>query len=274
VPEGLFNRFAARAPQPVGHFCSFFTAEGNIIQMTWGISYSPFVYDPVAFMEPVEIAGLEARMFDLAANQEVYPGSCQAQVNTRSMSGFKVLHWNEKSRPLDKEQSCAKARQVAEVIAKRMVPLAGGAVWPATPQKPDPSLVDGEACDVVDDLVTVYAGIEIGDENHEEGTSEVGTTCGAERKGRRATTLLTSGPDQGLAQVPSASGARVTQAMTIGPLSARKEVLASSCAVAVEFVPGRLLRIEYSDDDYAAGGCLFARDMVMAAVERLIEKVN
>jgi hypothetical protein len=46
-----------------------------------------------------QIAGLEARVFELAANQQMYPGSCQAQVDTRSMSGLKVLHWNEKKRP-------------------------------------------------------------------------------------------------------------------------------------------------------------------------------
>jgi hypothetical protein len=49
-------------------------------------------------------------------------------------------------------------------------------------------------------------------------------------------------------------------------------VLATSCAVAVEFVPGRLLRIEYGDDTDATGGCLRAREMVVVAVERLIQK--
>lgn len=60
-----------------------------------------------------------------------------------------------------------------------LVPLAGGKVWPATPQKPDPSLVDSKACAVVDDLVTIFAGIEFGDENHGEGTSELRATCSA-----------------------------------------------------------------------------------------------
>jgi hypothetical protein len=262
----------------VGNFCSFITTEGNNVQVTWGSTYGPFEYDPLAFVEPARIAGLEGRVFDLAANQDVYPGSCQAQVDTRSMSGLKVLHWNEKSRPLKTEQSCAKAKQVVEVIARRMVPLAGGKVWPATPQKPDPSLVSDKACEVVDDIVTTYAGVEVGDENHHEGTSELGATCGAERKGRRATALLTPGPDQGLAQVPAASGARENPT-TIGPLPAREEVLATSCAVAVEVVPGRLLRIEYGDADTGAdtgagGGCLFAREMVMVAVEKLTQKIS
>lgn len=274
VPKGLFDRFAAGAPQAVGHFCSFFTAEGSTIQVRWGSTYGPFLYDPLAFMEPAQIAGLEARVYDLAGNQQVYPGSCQAEVNTRSMSGLNVLHWNEKKQPLDKEQSCAKAKQVAEVIARRMVPLAGGKVWLATPQKPDPSLVGDRACVVVDDLVTLAAGIEIGDENHEEGTSDLGTTCSAKRKDKLATALLTPGPDRGLAQVLPAPGTREEKAMKIGPLPARKEVLARSCAVAVEFVPGRLLRIEYSHDTDATGGCLAAREMVMAAVENLIEKTS
>lgn len=271
VTPGMFDGVASAPPFPAGHFCSFLTIEGSNIQISWGGAFNPFLYDAVAYMEPAEVAGLQARAYNLAANQQVYPGSCQVQVHTRSLSGLQVLHWNEHKQPLDQAVSCAKAKQVAEIIAKKMVPAAGGTVWASTPQQPNPALVGKKACVVVDDIVTTFAGIAVKDKDHKEGSNDIGATCVADRGERHSVALLTEGPDQGLAHVDPAKGAKVTD-IPIGPLKARKEIHGRTCAVAVEFVPGRLLRIQYSNDKYAEGTCMYARLMVMVALGRMVEK--
>jgi hypothetical protein len=273
VPAGLFDGLAAGAPYPAGHFCSFKMADGNTIQIAWGLDYGPSEYDAVAFTEPATIAGLQAKAYDLAANQKVYPGSCHVITSTRAMSNYGVLLWNEQKTPQDRAKSCQTAKTVAERIAKAMVPLAGGTVWPSTPQKPNPDVVANKACKVVDDIVTTFAMIEIEDENHVDGKNELGTTCTAKKNGRVSETVLTSGPGQGLARLPSAKGAEV-KPIKIGQLDARQEVGRSWCAIAVELVPGRALRIQYSDEINDGDGCMYARSMVGVAVGRLLEKTK
>ncbi|MBC6451625.1 hypothetical protein [Actinokineospora xionganensis] len=73
-----------------------------------------------------------------------------------------------------------------------------------------------------------------------------------------------------MAQVDPAKGAKVTD-IPIDPLKARKEIQGRTCVVAVEPVPGRLLRIQYTDDKCAEGTCRYARLMVMVALGRMVE---
>jgi hypothetical protein len=271
VPAHLFDGIASAAPQATGHFCSFYTVEGNTIQITWGGLLGPFDFDRVDFIEPATVAGLQARVYDLHVDQVDYPGACQVGVATRAISSFSVLNWNEQKKPLDRTQSCQTAKQVAERIAKAMVPLAGGQVWAGTPQKPDPAVVGTEACKVVNDIVTTYAVIEVGDKGHIEGRNDLGATCTAKTDSRKSEALLTKGPGQGLAEIPPPTDAQVTS-RKIGQLPARQEIVDRTCAFAVEFAPGRLLRIQYSDTINDGSGCLYARAMVMIAVQGMLDK--
>lgn len=228
VPPGLFDGLAPRGYAATGHFCSFYTADGNTIQIAWGLAYNPFNYDMVAFSRPATIAGLEAKVHDLKKNQDVYPGSCHVRVDTRSTSGLGVLLWNEQNKPLDREASCGVATQVAERIVRSLVPAAGGRVWAPTPQRPNPATVGTKACEVMNDSVTVQGVIEVGDDKHVEGQGERGATCTAETKYRKAEGLLTTGPGQGLAGVPPSSGAEVT-VQKVGLLPAARSPAGIAC---------------------------------------------
>jgi hypothetical protein len=106
VPAGLFDGLAAEPPLQGGPACSFVTAAGDNVQITWGMSYSPFLYDRLAFMDVGEVAGLHAMTYDLEQNQDVYPGSCQVRVDTRSLSVLTVLYWNSAKKRLDRDESC------------------------------------------------------------------------------------------------------------------------------------------------------------------------
>ncbi|RSM82113.1 hypothetical protein DMH04_25790 [Kibdelosporangium aridum] len=271
VPAGLFDGIAVTPPGPAGHFCSFFLdqAAGDAVQITWGGSFTPFDFDPIAFMEPATIAGLQARVYDLKRNQDAYPGSCQVEVNTRSVNKVDLLVWNQNKKPIDRTKSCQTAKTIMERIVKAMVPLAGGKVWDRTPQQPVRGSVS-EACKLVTDVVTTYAVIEVGDRKHVQGKNDMGTTCLAQTDVRKAETLLTNGPDQGLAQVQPVRGAQVTE-HKIGLLPARQEIVGYACAYAVEVVPGRLLRIQYRDHLNKGNGCMYARTLAQQAVSELLE---
>ncbi|PPK67049.1 hypothetical protein CLV40_10846 [Actinokineospora auranticolor] len=96
------------------------------------------------------------------------------------------------------------------------------------------------------------------------------STCGLTKGNYAVRVMLSSGPGAGLGEVPPLKGARVSD-LRIGVFPARKEVLGSSCAIAVELVPGRVLRVQYWRKDFVVGSeCMWARDTVKEALTRLI----
>ncbi|WP_424186110.1 hypothetical protein ACOBQX_30235 [Actinokineospora sp. G85] len=267
LPAGLFDGIAAAPPAPTGHFCSFPTTEDTRVQIFWGDIPGPFIYDPLAFLDETRVAGLNAISYDLRTNQDTYPGSCSVAVDTRSLSSYAVLVWTETKRPLDRARSCELAGEVAGRIATARVPLAGGAVWEPTPQRP--TTVPSDPCEVVDDLVATHAGLAHKEHEAKRGAGALGPTCLIAKNKREAAVLLTAGPRQGLADTAPPEGAR-TEDLRIGPLPARKEVMATACAIAVEPVPGRLLRVQYRQDEVVGNECMYARHLVMVALARLI----
>ncbi|ALG08262.1 hypothetical protein [Kibdelosporangium phytohabitans] len=271
VPSGMFDGLAAGPPLQGGPACSFVTTSGNNVQITWGMFYSPFLYDKLAFIDVDKVAGLHAMVYDLRRNQDAYPGSCQVRVDTRSLSGVSVLHWNNAKKHLDRKESCAVAMETARRIVTGRVPLAGGTVWGPTQQHPAPAAVPPDACGVVDNIVATFAGLPFKDGEAKRGQNKLGATCVVAKNGREAATILTPGPGQGLRQVPAPESAEVRDT-AIGTLPGRTEVAGKTCAVAVELVPGRVLRIQFSRNETLGDECMYARELVMVAVGRLIEK--
>ncbi|MCE7011332.1 hypothetical protein LWC34_52275 [Kibdelosporangium philippinense] len=272
VPDGLFAGITSDSVRSDDDFCSFTTAEGNSVQIRWGGAFVPF-NEPTAFMEATTVAGLYARFYDRTEHQAGFPGACQLQVDTRSVVPFTVLHRNEERKPLDRQRSCQAAHQVAERVAKRMVPLAGGQVWSVTPQRPHPAFVHTGVCDIADSGTFGFVGIDIPQEQLWQSNSIAGqSTCTARTGGPSAEVLLTFGPAMGLAEIRLAAGAAVTS-QVIGDLAARQEIVGTSCAFAVEFVPGKLLRASYTGTTNDGSGCLRARAIVVVTISGMLDQI-
>ncbi|WP_156756036.1 hypothetical protein [Actinokineospora pegani] len=103
------------------------------------------------------------------------PGSSLVEVDTRSLGTCVVLVRTETERTLDRARGCALAGDVARRNATARVPLAGGAVWEPTPQRP--TTVPSDPCEVVDDIVATFAGSAHKGHEAERGTSVLGPTC-------------------------------------------------------------------------------------------------
>lgn len=217
VPPDLFASLSTKPVRIGGHSCHVLLAGGDQLQITWGGIYGPFLYDPIAFSEPHTVAGLEARVYDLAANQRAYPDSCQVQVNTRSFATLTVLTWHPDARPGDRDARCQVAKEAAELIVGRLVPAAG---------------------------------------------------CLYDQRGKRIAALVTGGPGEGLASLAPPEGAE-TASRTLGVLPARVETTGMTCAVAVEFVRGRVLRTQYGDDT-GEFACAAAESLAGEAVIMLL----
>lgn len=267
LPPDLLVSLAIGPPRLGGHFCHIPIADGDDLQILWGESYSG-ISDPLDFSRKTKIAGLEARTLDFELNAKNYPGSCKVEVNTRSLSSFSVLNWSPTKRPADREARCAIATQAAELIARRLVPAAGGTGWSVTPQTPIPASVLGKsACEIVGDRVVTYVGVEKAKPTMER-TAD-GDTCIYEQRGKRVVAFVTD--SQGIAQTPSVPNAK-TAPRTLGIMPARTEVTNTDCAIVVEFQTGRVLRVQYSDNVGDGRACKAAQALAAQAIHQLLEK--
>lgn len=149
-----------------GSLCMVPLYGGKVLQITTSSSYRTFTDTPdeLAFIRPIQIAGLEAREYDLAASADKYPGSCQVAVNTRSITSLIVSVGTAEGAPVGTrpQPQCDQARRAATRIVRTFVPLAGGEPWPDTRQQPDAGMFrERSVCDLIPDLYVygVFGGV-------------------------------------------------------------------------------------------------------------------
>ncbi|PPK68297.1 hypothetical protein V5P93_004598 [Actinokineospora auranticolor] len=135
-------------------------------------------------------------------------------------------------------------------------------------QAPDPAVVPVEACAAVGTTATIGVGLPFKEGEAKKGTTELGSTCVVSKKGAEIASVLTAGPDQGLARVPAPDGAEVEE-LRLGVLPARQEIVGKTCAIATEIAPGRTLRVRFSRDSVKGDECLGARLVTSEAIVAL-----
>lgn len=240
---------------------------GNeVVQVAAGGPYG-WVTDPYRFMRPVTVAGLEGREYAFAGQGK---GECSLHVNTGSPESLILVAWDPKNRDGGSaEARCQVVRRVGEVLVRAYVPAAGGKPWSRTPQRPAADVGAGKvACELVTESAAVYGKTD--PRLAATGTDPLGTTCTYEGVSHKFVALVTDGPDTGLADVdPRVPDAEVTD-RRLGVLPARQEDAGLTCALSVEFAPGRLLSVTFEHTGALGVACKNAEVVAAAVVTDLI----
>jgi hypothetical protein len=249
--------------------CYILLGGAELIQVAEGGPYG-WVTDPVHFIRPVTIAGLEAR-------ERAFTGQgtaeCTVEVNTRAPIGLMFQAFNaDDPNSGDREQRCAAARKAAEAVVTRYVPLAGGTPWEPTPQQPPADASEGmTACEIVGDSAAVYG--HTNPKSKQAGTDPLGTTCTYTSSSTELNAVVTDGTDTGLTDVETrVEGAAVTD-RRLGQLPARVEDAGTTCAVLVEFAPGRVFGVTYQVDVPGAA-CKFAEVVAAIVLTDLVDQAE
>jgi hypothetical protein len=246
------------APNAAG--CNIKFAGTEVVQVTLAGPYQ-WLTDPAQFVRPITIAGLEGREQALSGQGA---GECTVEINTRSPLSLTAVAWNPADpNGGDRELRCATARNVVEALVTRYVPAAGGTPWLATPQVPPADASAGmTACEIVDESAAVYGATS--PTSAKAGTDPHGTTCTYTSTSTELEGFVTDdGADTGLDDLgPRVPNAEITD-RTLATLPARQEVAGSTCALLVEFTPGRVFGITY-EVNVDGAACKFAE--VVAAV--------
>lgn len=232
----------------------------------------------VAFMRSIKIAGLEAREYDLKANQDKYPGSCTVEVNTRSIGGVTVMGGTaSNSAPdADPRRMCERVRDAAAVLVKTFVPLAGGTPWAGTKQEPRPGDIEAQkadACIVTDGLVTADHALGTDGRKGSDGSA---TTCTytANNGVKVQVWLSTQVSGDWQSRVPRIDERELTATTKLGPMPAYQQVTPSGdrCAEAVRFAEGEVLHVAYENPAHTpAELCRIAELVVGKSVQKMID---
>lgn len=255
-----------RAPNAAG--CNIKFGGGTEVVQVSLVGPYMWLTDPAQFVRPVTIAGLEGRERALSGQGA---GECTVEVNTRSPLSLMAVAWNPADpNGGDRELRCAKARKVVEAIVTRYVPAAGGTPWPATPQVPPADASAGmTACEIVDDSAAVYGATS--PKSAQPGTEPLGTTCTYSSTSTELEGFVTDGTSTGLDDIePRVPNAEVTN-RTLATLPARQENAGSTCALLVEFTPGRVFGITYNVDVDGAA-CKFAEVVAATVLSDLVDQ--
>jgi hypothetical protein len=251
------------APNAAG--CNVKFGGTEVVQVALAGPYQ-WLTDPTHFVRPVTIAGLEGRERALSGQGL---GECTVEVNTRSPLSLMAVAWNPADpNGGDSELRCATARKVVEALVTRYVPAAGGTPWPATPQVPPADASAGmTACEIIDDSAAVYGATS--PKSAEAGTDPLGTTCTYTSNSTELEGFVTdsSGLDDLEPRVPNAE---VTD-RTLATLPARQEAAGSTCALLVEFTPGRVLGITY-EVSVDGAACKFAEVVAAVVLSHLVDQ--
>lgn len=251
-------------PTPAG--CSVVIGGEERVQVSAVGPYG-WLTDGTRFIRPVSIAGMEAREYQFTTQGA---GECVIGVNTRAPVQLVIGAWNPANRDGGSaEKRCQTARRVAAAVVRRYVPVAGGTPWGKAPQQPGPSAAKGQhACDVVTRTAAVYG--HMGDAAGIRGTDPLGTTCTYKAGSSTLTALVTDGPGAGLAAVaPRLPGAAVSD-RRLGELPARQEDADPTCALSVEFVPGRIFTVVYQVN-VRGMACKYAEVVAASTLTNLID---
>lgn len=260
-------------------FCAFSIGPGEQLQIHFDGPYNDWTtQSDVAFMRHIEIAGLEAREYDLGANQTAYPGSCTVEVNTRSTGGITVLGGAAETNPIgtDPAPMCQHARDAATLLAKTFTPLAGGTPWSNTPQHPAPTAIDGtNACVVTYGHATAETLLATEGKDGNDGDA---TTCTYANGGIKITVWLSAGvSNDWQAAVPSLGKDELTETTQLGTMPAYRQFAPSDkiCGEAVRYVEGQVLHVAYENRDYDGDAlCRVAELIVGSAVNKMADVVG
>lgn len=232
----------------------------------------------VAFMRSITVAGLEAREYDLKANQAKYPGSCTVEVNTRSLGGITVMGGTSRAehQGTDPRLMCERVRKAATVLARTFVPLAGGTPWEQTRQQPQPgemAATGADAClvtarDAPAESVLAFEG--------RKGQDGAATTCTyTDGSGVKVMVWLsTDVPDDWQTQVPRLDEREITAATKLGTLPAYQQLTPSgeTCAESVRYAEGEVLHVTYENRQRTpAELCRVAELIAGSAVNKMID---
>lgn len=254
------------APNPAG--CNIKFSGTEVVQVALAGPYN-WITDPTHFVRPVTIAGLEGRERALSTQGL---GECTVEVNTRSPLSLMAVAWNPANpNGGDRELRCATARKVVEAIVTRYVPAAGGTPWPATPQAPPADASAGmTACEIVNDSAAVYGATS--PKSKKAGTDPLGTTCTYASNSTELVGFVTDdGTNTGLDDIePRVPHAEVTD-RTLATLPARQEAAGNTCALLVEFTPGRVLGITHEVGADGAA-CKFAEVVAAVVLYHLVDE--
>ena len=256
-----------------GSGCQVLLPGGEIVQVR---PYGPYnrLVDVTSYLKAVTVHGLEGRLYSFVP--QTTDKICSVELDTRSLTGLGVDSYNSTPTHGDFQAHCQRAMQVAGILAKTYVPLAGGHPYPKTPQQPTAAMLKGaSACDVVDSGSIVYAN-DMADDNPETGTTAQGTTCDytSEQQYGRIQVLLTTGSG-GLAALPAKPGTQVSTTR-LGVLHARTEQRADGCTFSVQFENGQVAQLDYTvgealtDERYRQTSCISAQLAMAGSVMHLM----
>ncbi|WP_410655317.1 hypothetical protein [Amycolatopsis sp. lyj-112] len=204
-------------------------------------AYSWITQD-AAVMEPVEIAGIKGRTYAFDAAPVTF---CSVNMDVRAYASIAVDAYDVGSDEAgNRDEHCALAKKVAEVVVKKFVPLAGGTPAASTVQEPAAdALKAADVCEVVKFTHANYAGINSGRAGAQKGESPLGPTCTHEVAYAKAVGMYTTGTG-GLEAVPPKPGADVRTGK-FGTLEARFEQTEETCAVSVRLTNGQVVQVDF-----------------------------
>jgi hypothetical protein len=219
--------------------------------------------DPVRFMHPATVDGLQAREF---AEDSQGNGECQIDVNDRAAFALDVNAWNvDKALDTngDTRTRCREAEQTADILVRQFVPLAGGTPYPGFPQQPTEALLNGaKVCDVITNGDVFYADY-LDDRHPSTGTTALGATCTYTTDQGTVTALLTSQP-MVLNRFPVQDTAAVVRPDKIGVLPAVTQQTAHGCTEAIHLGSGQILALTYRPTQQFAPSACYAMRAVAA----------
>lgn len=253
-----------------GDGCHVYLPHGDIVQI---FTMGPYIAltDEASQEKPITIAGLEAREFTLAGADT---GSCAVDINSRSFDMTEVDTWNPNKSldATDRATRCHESETVAQIIAHRFVPLAGGT--PAsTLQQPTPAVFASQtACQLVQTGDAGYTDIE--DQHPTKATTSQGSTCRYTDGSNSVTVLVTNSPTtlDSLHQLP---GSVITE-RKLGPMTARTEQTPMACAEEIALPTGQAMVITYQASPkysyLAPAACYEAQAVGASAMAYLTDK--
>lgn len=125
--------------------------------------------------------------------------------------------------------------------------------------------LDGKnACDLVTQQMATTVG---GTYAYGESRNNWGSVCSYNSPGVFLFVLLTDGPDQGIAQLPTSETqeGEITSRQ-LGPFPTRQARYAAECSLDVEVAPGRVLRVSYFSESGDADQCATATALATEAL--------
>ncbi len=262
--------------RPLGAVAVEDSASGCQVELSNGQGAQIHLYGPynritedTSLLQPVDVAGVKGRVYVFDPPPVTF---CSVELDVRAFASLKVdgyeLAGDEAG---DRDAHCELAKRIAEVIAKRYVPLAGGTPWPHTRQQPADDVLSRTApCEAVRFTDTNYVGISGGRDSGHAGSTALGPTCQYESDFASATVQIVTAKT-GLAQLSPHSATSVEDT-TFGVLPARTEQASDRCWLSVQFGNGQVLQLEFTPhhDRDRAITCAAAKVIMASAMASLI----